>query len=131
MKRIIIVGLASLVAGLYIAYRFSPNAAVLSERAVDTSAGLLPTERVLTASERRQLSRILPTFTACSSKGGMEQVACVDGKLKEIASRYGARVGLDAASTYAKDHPIITSYSHDLSHTVGLYALAYEYKVDN
>lgn len=85
-------------------------------------------QRSETSEDRVNTIRAITLLRRCErEKGTGSFIPCIDRELKKIASTYGAGVGIEAISRITEDYPELLSVSHDLSHTVGINALANDY----
>lgn len=79
------------------------------------------------AQYRKQIEKYQKQSKNCIKENNSESDAeqCINKQMREIAATKGARVALDVIEPVAEEHKFLLSYSHDLSHTIGDFAIQY------
>lgn len=73
-------------------------------------------------SYRRAIAKAGNKAEQCLQKDRAD-IECVNHLLQELSRERGARFALDVIEPLAQKYPILAAQSHDLSHTVGIWAL--------
>lgn len=74
---------------------------------------------------RRQIEKYQNQAKKCLNDNHTESEQCVNKYLRDLSATKGARIALDVIQPLAEEHPFLLSYSHDLSHTIGDFAVKY------
>lgn len=74
---------------------------------------------------RKAVEKQIKQAKKCITEDTVESERCINSLLREISAKKGARFALDVIEPMSQEHPFILSYSHDLSHTIGDFAVKY------
>ncbi|MBP6979582.1 hypothetical protein KBB41_00875 [Candidatus Curtissbacteria bacterium] len=77
------------------------------------------------AKYRKEIEKYQKQAKKCISSNEVESERCVNNLMRDLSAKKGARVALDVIEPLAEAHPFLLSYSHDLSHTIGDFAVKY------
>lgn len=74
---------------------------------------------------KKDVEKVQKQALKCIGGNDQESEQCINVLLREISTNKGARFALDVIEPISQEHQFLLTYSHDLSHTIGDFAVKY------